>query len=152
MHCFNNIPEKHVWKYYIPLLWNTRLKLSVQPQSGRYTGEENGNPLQYSCLKNSIDVGNWQVTVHLIPYDWATNTIWSRWQAWFQNAGLWAGLISPCNLCPRALDIILTLEPRKNYASQMSIKIFSDPWNLCFSLNNIITLDVGDLLWQRRPC
>ena len=89
---------------------------------------------------------------HRVRYDWATNTTWSCWQAWFQNAGLWAGLISPCDLCPRAVDIILTLEPRKDYASRISIKIFSDPWNLCFSLNNIITLDAGDLLWQGRPC
>ena len=25
--------------------------------------EENGNPLQYSCLKNSMDRGAWQATV-----------------------------------------------------------------------------------------
>ena len=27
-------------------------------------GEENGNPLQCSCLKNHMDRGAWQVTVH----------------------------------------------------------------------------------------
>ena len=27
-------------------------------------GEGNGNPLQYSCLENSIDRGAWQATVH----------------------------------------------------------------------------------------
>ena len=26
--------------------------------------EKNGNPLQYSCLKNSLDRGAWQDTVH----------------------------------------------------------------------------------------
>ena len=26
---------------------------------GRYPGEGNGNPLQYSCLENSIDRGAW---------------------------------------------------------------------------------------------
>ena len=26
--------------------------------------EGNGNPLQYSCLKNSLDRGAWQATVH----------------------------------------------------------------------------------------
>ena len=31
---------------------------------GRSPGEGNGNPLQYSCLENSIDEGAWQVTVH----------------------------------------------------------------------------------------
>ena len=28
---------------------------------GRSPGEGNGNPLQYSCLKNSMDRGAWQV-------------------------------------------------------------------------------------------
>ena len=32
--------------------------------SGRSPGEGNGNPLQYSCLKNPTDRGAWQATVH----------------------------------------------------------------------------------------
>ena len=32
--------------------------------SGRFPGEGNGNPLQYCCLKNPMDRGTWQVTVH----------------------------------------------------------------------------------------
>ena len=32
--------------------------------SGRSPGEGNGNPLQYSCLENSVDKGAWQATVH----------------------------------------------------------------------------------------
>ena len=28
---------------------------------GRYPGERNGNPLQYSCLGNPMDRGAWQV-------------------------------------------------------------------------------------------
>ena len=31
---------------------------------GRSPGEGNGNPLQYSCLENSMDRGAWQATVH----------------------------------------------------------------------------------------
>ena len=31
---------------------------------GKYTGEGNGNPLQYSCLGNPMDRGAWQATVH----------------------------------------------------------------------------------------
>ena len=34
------------------------------PGLGRSAGEGNGNPLQYSCLGNSIDRGAWQATVH----------------------------------------------------------------------------------------
>ena len=29
------------------------------PGSGRSPGEGNGNPLQYSCLENSMDRGAW---------------------------------------------------------------------------------------------
>ena len=28
------------------------------------SGVENGNPLQYSCLRNSMDKGVWWATVH----------------------------------------------------------------------------------------
>ena len=34
------------------------------PELGRYPEEENGNPLQYSCLGNPMDRGAWQTTVH----------------------------------------------------------------------------------------
>ena len=34
------------------------------PGSGRPPGERNGNPLQYSCLENSMDRGAWQGTIH----------------------------------------------------------------------------------------
>ena len=34
------------------------------PGSGRYPGEGNGTPFQYSCLENPMDGGAWQATVH----------------------------------------------------------------------------------------
>ena len=34
------------------------------PGLGRSPGEGHGNPLQYSCLENSMDRGAWWVTVH----------------------------------------------------------------------------------------
>ena len=34
------------------------------PGSGRFPGEGNGNPLQYSSLENSMDRGAWRATVH----------------------------------------------------------------------------------------
>ena len=36
------------------------------PGLGRSPGEGHGNPVQYSCLDNSMDRGAWQVTV---PWD-----------------------------------------------------------------------------------
>ena len=34
------------------------------PGSGRSTGEEHGNTLQYSCLENPMDRRAWRATVH----------------------------------------------------------------------------------------
>ena len=38
--------------------------LGLIPGSGRSPGEGNGNPLQYSCLENSMEGGAWYTTVH----------------------------------------------------------------------------------------
>ena len=32
------------------------------PRMGRFPGEKNGNPLQYSYLENSVNKGTWQST------------------------------------------------------------------------------------------
>ena len=34
------------------------------PRSATYTGERNGNPLQYSCLVNPMDRGAWKAEFH----------------------------------------------------------------------------------------
>ena len=46
--------------------------------SGRSPGEENGYPLQVSCLGNPMDRGAWQATVHRsqrVQYDWVIDTM-----------------------------------------------------------------------------
>ena len=40
------------------------------PGSGRSPGEENGNPLQYSCLENPVDRGASWATVHGVAKRW----------------------------------------------------------------------------------
>ena len=40
------------------------------PGLGRSSGERNGNPLQYSCLKNPTDRGAWRPTVHGVAKSW----------------------------------------------------------------------------------
>ena len=40
------------------------------PGSGRSPGEGNGNPLQHSCLENSMDGGTSQATVHGVAKSW----------------------------------------------------------------------------------
>ena len=40
------------------------------PGSGRSPGGKLGNPLQYSCLENSMDRGVWRATVHRVTKSW----------------------------------------------------------------------------------
>ena len=40
--------------------------MGLIPGTGRSLGEENSNPLQYSCLGNSMDRKSWQATVHSV--------------------------------------------------------------------------------------
>ena len=40
--------------------------VSLIPGSGRSPGGRHGNPLQYSCLENPMDRGDWQTTVHRV--------------------------------------------------------------------------------------
>ena len=55
--------------------------------SRRLPGEENGYPLQYSCLENCMDRGAWRATVHpqchRVRHDRATNT---HRHTWFQQS------------------------------------------------------------------
>ena len=47
---------------------------------GKVPWNRNGNPLQYSCLENSIDRRTWQATVHEIAKSW---TWLSNWPCYF---------------------------------------------------------------------
>ena len=40
------------------------------PGLGRSPGEGNGNPLQYSCLENSMDRGAWWSLIHGVAKSW----------------------------------------------------------------------------------
>ena len=44
--------------------------LGLIPGLGRSPGGEHSNPLQYSCLENSMDRGAWQATVHGVTKSW----------------------------------------------------------------------------------
>ena len=44
------------------------------PGLGRSPGEEAGNPLQYSCLQNSMERGAWgSIGLQRVRHDWVTN-------------------------------------------------------------------------------
>ena len=40
------------------------------PGLGTSPGGGNGNPVQYSCLENSMDRGAWHATVHGVAKSW----------------------------------------------------------------------------------
>ena len=45
-------------------------EVGLIPGLGRSPGEVHGNPLQYSCLQNSMDRGAWQATDHGVTKSW----------------------------------------------------------------------------------
>ena len=49
-----------------PARQETHRDAGLIPGSGRSPGEENGNPLQYSCQQNPMDRGTWWATVHRV--------------------------------------------------------------------------------------
>ena len=51
--------------------------MGLIPVLGRFPGEGNGNPLQYSCLGNPMDRGAWRVMVYRVTKSWT-------WQ-WLNN-------------------------------------------------------------------
>ena len=65
-------------------------------------GEGNGNPLQYSCLENSMDRGGWRATVHKVGLDLATKTIpWCKKHKELNGNSTWMRLEShPCPQSP----------------------------------------------------
>ena len=48
------------------------------PGSGRFPGEGNGNPLQYSCLRIAVDRRAWWVTVHGVAKSWTQLRNWEH--------------------------------------------------------------------------
>ena len=60
-----NFPDGSVVKNLPANARDTRDMGSI-PGLGRSAGGGNGNPLQHSCLENSMDRGAWWATVHRV--------------------------------------------------------------------------------------
>ena len=87
-----HLPSTSVWR------WASQVMLVVKnppanaedttdagsiPGSGRSPEEGNGNPLQYSCLENSIDRGLQSMGLQRVGHDWAhTHTNILRYYSW----------------------------------------------------------------------
>ena len=44
--------------------------VGLVPGLGRYLGEGNGSPFQYSCLVNPMDRGAWWATICVVAESW----------------------------------------------------------------------------------
>ena len=82
---------EYIFTFWLPgLPWWLRGKAStcntgdqrLIPGSGRSPGEGNSNPLQYSCLKNPMDGGAWEATVHRVAKSrtWLSDFTVTFWQ------------------------------------------------------------------------
>ena len=71
--------------------------MGLIPGLGRSPGEGNGNPLEYSCLGNSMDRGAWRATVHVAAESWTQlerlSSSVGGWQLWHGRPGnaFWKG-------------------------------------------------------------
>ena len=54
------------------------------PRSGRSPRGGSSNPLQYSCLENPMDRGDWQATVHGVAKSQTRLSNWS-WVSWWHH-------------------------------------------------------------------
>ena len=88
--------------------------LGLVPESERSSGKGNGNPLQYSCLEDSMDRRAWWASVHgvaRVRYDWVTNAmmvllvVMYGCESWTIKEG-WA----PKNGCLQTVVLEKTLE------------------------------------------
>ena len=70
--------------------------VGLVPGSGRSLGEGNGNPLQYSCLKNSMDRGPLLATVHGV----AKSQTQLNMHAHTPSFQPWSLLLGHQRLCP----------------------------------------------------
>ena len=62
------------------------------PELGRSPGGGNGKPLQYSCLKNSMDRGAWQTTVRGVTKESNTTEQLSTHTLYRKSGDPWVNL------------------------------------------------------------
>ena len=75
-------------------------EVGLIPESGRSSGERNGNTLQYFCLGNPMDRGGWWATVHWmhrVGHDWS-NFAHRKHKKWYQLYHL--GIVFDCKQNP----------------------------------------------------
>ena len=73
---------------------------------GRFPGEENRNPHQYSCLENSVDRGAWWATVHVSQSWTRLGEHGTAWSVEIDGHALLQGIFPPQGLNPRLLCLL----------------------------------------------
>ena len=73
-HIYTQLDKKYIYTYFYVLDFPGGSVVKNSPANagdvgsipgwGRSPGEGNGNPLQYSCLENPTDRGEWRARVH----------------------------------------------------------------------------------------
>ena len=81
------------------------------PGSRSSYGVRNGNPLQYSCLENSMDRGAWQAIVHGATKSWT----WLR--DWAHTLGKFSAIVSSNTF----LGLFSLSPPSMTYTMQMLV-------------------------------
>ena len=58
------------------------------PGSGRLPVGRNGNPFQYSCLKNPTDKGDWWAIIHAVAKSWTRMQLLSTHECIIRRHGI----------------------------------------------------------------
>ena len=99
--------------------WNAG-DLDSIPESRRSPGEENGNPLQYSCLENPMDRGTWRG-----PWGWKELGM-TEWLT-LPDFLSWASYVTSLNLSYmiRKVKIMLLVQNQANEWNDILLLLFS---------------------------
>ena len=75
--------------------------MGLIPGSGRFAGERNGNPVQYSCLGNPMDRGTRRATVHGVAKSRARLSDWALALAYWCMIEVTRAHSYPLQHCPQ---------------------------------------------------
>ena len=116
------------------------------PGSGRSPGGGNGNPLQYSCLENTMDGGTWLTTVHRGAKSWTRLSNWAQhthrwlkttelilWEFW--RPEVWNQNVDRAKLPQKALEKNPSL--LASCSCWWVLAVFGTPWLADTSVQSI---------------
>ena len=128
-------------------------------ESQRYPGGGNGNPLQYSCLENSMDRGPWWATVHGITKSWTQKSTHSTYisekrklslKIYRDSRGI--RTVSPRKILCLSLTESMMLLSLPNMweciKGHPSLYLFLSPWTTMFKMPISLPWSFSDKSWR----